>query len=429
MVTKAAAIIGALAMCAACEGVSPGGTPDANVPGDAALRDVEQSDTAIVDAQPDADPVDAMVYPHCDVPIRQPQVLIPGELIQLPPVEQTEFNWLDWNGRHVVYSLFRCPPEMTWIDDLFVFDLETMQESVVAARVGGQSPASVSADGVVFMDSYFLYFPTPDNDRRFELYHYDFDSAQETRLTNANWPKLEPEYNGTHVAYLSGEWDPQQVLTFDLVLRELSTGQEVLLADHDQYVRQCFSISDEYVTWQANYSSQPYESDIFFHHIPTGITDRMYLNVSQQICPHVSGSRVSWIMSTYGNQDIYVYNITTGIQQRLTTDPDVQFATPIEGHLLLSVDYRHGTVGTYDRDLYIYDLDTGAHRRLTVDSLPWGALRPSCRWMIYSQHYSTALKTLYAWDLVAAGVLDQSCHVIPCDPLTEMCQTLEWRGP
>jgi hypothetical protein len=38
-------------------------------------------------------------------------------------------------------------------------------------------------------------------------------------------------------------------------------------------------------------------------------------------------------------------------------------------------------------------------------------------------------KVEYAWDAVAAGVLDADCHVIPCDPQVETCAMIEWRGP
>ncbi|MFH2006882.1 MAG: hypothetical protein ABI333_09890 [bacterium] len=422
----------ALVAGAACEGSSVAGNNDGGAPEDGDVRDVELTDVMpVIDTGPDGAPPDALVYPDCNVPVQQPQVLLPGELIRLPPTGQDIIDSVDWDGRRVVYSEYRCPVETSWGGDLFAFDLDTMLESVVAARVGGQTNASVSSGGTVYSDFYFSYFPNAENDRRAELYRYDFGSAQETRLTDGNWPKIMPVYNGSHVAYLSSEWDPQQAVVYDFVLRELSTGQEVVLADHNQNVQRCYDVGDEYVTWQALSPSQPNAFDIFYHHIPTGITDRLYLDSPYLLCPTVSGRRLAWNEARGGSWDAYVVDLDTGIEEQVTGETADQILRPIGGHLLLVVDYRHsfGSFPGNSRDLYLYDLETGINRRLTMQSMRWGGLRPSCQWLIYGEILSSDQSILYAWDMVTAGVVDQDCHVIPCDPETELCSIIEWRGP
>ncbi|MFH2005920.1 MAG: hypothetical protein ABI333_04945 [bacterium] len=124
-------------------------------------------------------------------------------------------------------------------------------------------------------------------------------------------------------------------------------------------------------------------------------------------------------------------DLTTGIEEQVTGEPADQILRPIGGHLLLVVDYRHSqdSFPGNSRDLYLYDLETGINRRLTMESMPWGGLRPSCQWLIYAEALGYQLAKLYAWNMVAAGVLDQDCHVIPCDPETELCSIIEWRGP
>ncbi|MFH2005921.1 MAG: hypothetical protein ABI333_04950 [bacterium] len=159
--------LAALAVCAACGDSSPAGNNDGGALEDVDVGDAELPDVATVsDASPDGAPPDAMVYPDCDVQILQPQVIVPGELVRLPPTGQNTLHAVDWNGRDVVYSEYRCPTGTYWIYDIFSFDLEVMQESVVAARVGDQTYPSVSDSGTVYMDGYFSYFPSPENDRR-----------------------------------------------------------------------------------------------------------------------------------------------------------------------------------------------------------------------------------------------------------------------
>jgi hypothetical protein len=197
-------------------------------------------------------------------------------------------------------------------------------------------------------------------------------------------------------------------------------------------VQRCYDISEEYVTWMAVSPSQAGAWDIFYHHIPTGITDRLHLDTPYLLCSKVSGNRLAWNEARSGFWDIYVMDLDTGIEEQITNAPVDQELRKIRGHLLTWYDYGHAgcSFPCNSRDLYLYDLETGIGRRLSLDSLRWGSMSPdSCRWFIYAQVYDTYLFRMYAWNLIAAGVLDQDCHVIPCDPETELCATIEWRGP
>ncbi|MFC1482459.1 TolB family protein [Myxococcota bacterium] len=419
----------AMMMIGACEEDPASGNYNDAGAGDGALQDVGLDVMVQNDASPDASVVDARVYPDCDVPILQPEEIVPGELIRLPPTGQNEMYAMDWDGRYVAYAEHRCSG---WGSDIFVFDLDTMQESIVAARVGGQKSPSVWASGILFFDGYYTHFPSPENDLRIELYHFDVPTGQETRLTDGNWPKILPVYNGTHVAYLSGEWDPPSFL-YDFVLREVSTGQEQTLADHNQGVQQCYGISEEYVTWQALSPSQPNTWDIFYHHIPTGITDRLYLDTPYLLCPAVAGQRLAWNEMRNGNWDVFVMDLETSIEEQITDDPaDQVMIRGLGGNFLVWQDYRHsgGTFPGYATDFYFHELSTGISRRLTLEAREWGIHKPvSCQWLMRVQVYGEHQGVIYAWDLVTAGVLDQNCHLIPCDPETEICSVMEWQGP
>ena len=73
-------------------------------------------------------------------------------------------------------------------------------------------------------------------------------------------------------------------------------------------------------------------------------------------------------------------------------------------------------------------MDTGAHRVLTKMPDGLGTYRPSCQWELFVRPDPASPRDhglFYAWNLVEAGVLDDSCHVIPCDDQTQDCTELE----
>jgi len=80
-------------------------------------------------------------------------------------------------------------------------------------------------------------------------------------------------------------------------------------------------------------------------------------------------------------------------------------------------------------DIVAKDLETGVQRRLTEEPGNWGLNVSECPWALRRESDSSSSFRLYVWDMVAAGVMDQNCHLIACDPDTEPCAMLEWQGP
>ena len=82
--------------------------------------------------------------------------------------------------------------------------------------------------------------------------------------------------------------------------------------------------------------------------------------VTQGRQPDISGSWIVWWDSRNGNPDIYAYNISTGTEQQITTNPSRQTNARISGNLIAWNDNRNwdGT-GDTSLDIYGYDLNTG----------------------------------------------------------------------
>jgi beta propeller repeat protein len=73
-----------------------------------------------------------------------------------------------------------------------------------------------------------------------------------------------------------------------------------------------------------------------------------------QTNPVIDGSRIAWTDTRNGNYDIYLYDIGSSSEARITADPAQQYAPALSGDLLAWVDWRNG-----NPDIYALDLATG----------------------------------------------------------------------
>ena len=64
-----------------------------------------------------------------------------------------------------------------------------------------------------------------------------------------------------------------------------------------------------------------------------------------------------------GNWDIYSYDLKTGVEKRLSSDPATQTSPAVCGPTVVWEDWRNG-----NPDIYSYDLATGVEKRLTTDA-------------------------------------------------------------
>jgi beta propeller repeat protein len=91
--------------------------------------------------------------------------------------------------------------------------------------------------------------------------------------------------------------------------------------------------------------------------ITTGTPD------SDQQNPAISGDRIVWEDNRNGNWDIYLYSVTTGVEQQITSDSSDQLMPSISGEIIVWQDYRNG-----DADIFLYNTTTKKETRITTNS-------------------------------------------------------------
>jgi len=100
--------------------------------------------------------------------------------------------------------------------------------------------------------------------------------------------------------------------------------------------------------------------DIYMYDISTGVETQITTDGGQRY-PAIYGDRIVWEDYRNGKDDIYMYDISTGVETQITTDGG-QWDPAIYGDRIVWYDFRNG-----NSDIYMYDISTGTETRITTD--------------------------------------------------------------
>ncbi|RJQ44220.1 MAG: hypothetical protein C4534_06575, partial [Gaiellales bacterium] len=103
--------------------------------------------------------------------------------------------------------------------------------------------------------------------------------------------------------------------------------------------------------------------DIYMKNLTTGVEQAVTTDMGDQYYPVVAGNRVFWSDYRNGNWDIYMYDIATGSETRLTNSSYDQSWVDVEGDLVTWKETRSGV-----EDIYFGRISTGGAQALTADA-------------------------------------------------------------
>jgi beta propeller repeat protein len=110
--------------------------------------------------------------------------------------------------------------------------------------------------------------------------------------------------------------------------------------------------------------------DIYLYDLATDTERRITTDPKPQITPRIHGNRIVWQDGRiWGNADIYMYDLSTDTEHRITDDPKHQVAPDIHGDKIVWEDYRNVDARyQYNHDIYMYDLGAQTEKQITTQT-------------------------------------------------------------
>ncbi|MBI4355554.1 MAG: hypothetical protein HY597_03770, partial [Candidatus Omnitrophica bacterium] len=182
-----------------------------------------------------------------------------------------------------------------------------------------------------------------------DIYLYDLGTGTERPLTTTLGDQRNPAIDGDGVVWE----DASRVFYYDLATE---TGDRVVtrLAQPQRNP----AISGDRIVWEEGQSAD----DIYLYDLTTNTETRLTIDIWAQRNPAISGNFVVWEDDRNGNTDIYLYDLTSNTQRQLTSHPAAQRNPAISGNFVVWEDDRNGNT-----DIYLYDLTSNTEMRLTAD--------------------------------------------------------------
>lgn len=139
------------------------------------------------------------------------------------------------------------------------------------------------------------------------------------------------------------------------------------------------AISGDRIVWVDGRNWDTSAEDIYLYDLLTNMERRITSDPSIQLNPVVSGDMIVWEDWRNYRRDIYLYDLTTDMERRITSDPNEQVSPAIDGDRIVWIDNRHfGDGGVYNWAIYLYDLAANAESRVTgPDAIPFFSDLPS----------------------------------------------------
>lgn len=103
--------------------------------------------------------------------------------------------------------------------------------------------------------------------------------------------------------------------------------------------------------------------DIYMKNLTTGVEQAVTTDLGDQYYPIVAGNKVYWSDYRNGNWDIYMYDIATGVESRISDSANDQNWPSIDGDSYAWKEARSGV-----EDIFVGRVSTGEKKQLTADS-------------------------------------------------------------
>jgi beta propeller repeat protein/parallel beta-helix repeat protein len=164
-----------------------------------------------------------------------------------------------------------------------------------------------------------------------DIYAYTFSNLTEWAVTMQPANQMHPRIEGDHVV-----WSDDRNGNNDIYMLNISTGETSRLSTIDWYDF-APDICNNKVVWYS-YTGNPgglEYSDIYLFDTETWEIRQITKDSAIQYSPTIFNKFIVWHDNRNGNWEIYMYNITTGYEERITREKEHSFCPNIYGNRIV----------------------------------------------------------------------------------------------
>lgn len=238
--------------------------------------------------------------------------------------------------------------------DIYMYNISTGIETQITTNTADQKNPTIYGDIIVWADY---------RNNEYDIYMYNISSQTESPLCTASNSQNKPMIDGTKVVWRDerrGNPGNRDIYMYDL----LTHNETPIVMNKDLRYAQ---ISGDLVVWEdMRYSNY----DIFMYNISSGVETRITTNTSSQEDPAVYGNKIVWQDTRNGSYKMFMYNISNGVEFQISFANDAnQNRAAIYGDRVVWRDYRNN-----NWDVYMYDISEGTETQITnKTSTQWNA--------------------------------------------------------
>jgi beta propeller repeat protein len=282
-----------------------------------------------------------------------------GEPVRTPVTENTLGTWALQNnpdGRYLLRVTTASREGLEYEDAIQVY-VRRVPPLLVSREENIQWSADINTSGRVVME----HVVTSSRDH--DIYTYTDEEGVQPLVVH---PTLQthPRMSDNIVVWTDDR--PGEGQGLNLYAYNLNTGRQEALTTDFRVFPWSHAISGEKVVWFQRQNPDSEIVAVYVYDLTTqqGRELTAYsLTTQTSGPPDIDQDRVVWAEQRSGRQHIYLYDLSTNTEQRITSNNAVMPAFPrISGDNIVWID---NTPGNTYADIYLYDIRTGTERRIT----------------------------------------------------------------
>lgn len=265
------------------------------------------------------------------------------------------------SGSRIAFEAVKKSDPSQQINVIAIFDLATREGRIIPTPDSAEPiELSIYGDMIVWTDYRHFDFSTVTGN--VDVFGYDLAREMEIRITDDPARQRFPRMHGNHVVWLDARNCEENEDDEEVYLYDLTTGEERNISNHPS-LQLAPDVWGNGVVWtdlrngEVHHSSYA-NADVYYHNIETGQTLRITDDPADQESARISGRYIFWNDLRNGGRysngypygaDVYLYDLETAEEKRITWDPANDYAARVAGERILWISQRDGELALYTK--------------------------------------------------------------------------------